>query len=107
MNLTTFAATGDLPTDRIPKHRSFIASKICPFATNMQLQVLKCGDADSIRIILNDAVVPLTGIQGCPDDDDGICPLDTFMSAMQTLIGEIDFAKDCGGTGRFDICTRW
>jgi len=27
MNLTTFAETGDLPTDHIPKHRSFIASK--------------------------------------------------------------------------------
>jgi hypothetical protein len=63
----------------------------------MQLQVLKCDGKDSIRIILNDAVVPLTGIRGCPEDDDGICPLDAFVSAMQTLIGEVDFAKDCNG----------
>nr|XP_031863805.1 uncharacterized protein CI109_000447 [Kwoniella shandongensis]KAA5530877.1 hypothetical protein CI109_000447 [Kwoniella shandongensis] len=97
MNLTSFAEGGDLPTDQIPKHRAFIASKIMPFATNLQIQVLTCSPSSSrkVRIILNDAAVPLTGIQGCPEDDDGLCPLDTFVSAMQTLIGEVDYRKVC------------
>ncbi|WVF67719.1 hypothetical protein IAT40_002478 [Kwoniella sp. CBS 6097] len=95
LNLTNFAEGGDLPTDHIPKHRSFIASKIMPFATNLQFQVLTCSGEKKIRLILNDAAVPLTSINGCPDDDDGLCPLDTFVSAMQTLIGEVDFAKEC------------
>ncbi|KAK8854468.1 hypothetical protein IAR55_003206 [Kwoniella newhampshirensis] len=97
MNLTSFAEGGDLPTDQIPKHRPFVASKIMPFATNLQIQVLTCSPSSSqqVRIILNDAAVPLTGIRGCPDDDDGLCPLDTFVSAMQTLIGEVDYRKMC------------
>ncbi|WVQ79561.1 hypothetical protein IAT38_001660 [Cryptococcus sp. DSM 104549] len=95
MNLTTFAESGDLPTDHIPKHRSFISSKIMPFATNLQLQVLTCSGEKEVRLILNDAAVPLTGINGCPEDDDGLCPLNAFISSMQTLIGEVDFAKEC------------
>ncbi|ODN74231.1 hypothetical protein L202_07676 [Cryptococcus amylolentus CBS 6039] len=107
MNLTTFAESGDLPTDRIPKQRSFVSSKIMPFATNLQIQVLSCSSSSptssssskNIRLILNDAPVPLTGISGCPKDDDGLCPLDTFVSAMKTLIGEVDFATDCAYKG--------
>ena len=69
----------------------------------MQIQVLSCSSMSSpkqIRIILNDAVVPLTGIRGCPDDEDGLCPLETFVSGMQTLIGEVDWARECGGPER-------
>ncbi|KAE8542028.1 hypothetical protein D1P53_002205 [Cryptococcus gattii VGV] len=95
MNLTTFAETGDLPTDHIPKHRSFVSSKIMPFATNLQVQVLSCSDEKKLRLILNDAPIPLTGVNGCPEDDDGLCPVDTFVAAMKTLISEIDFAKEC------------
>ena len=46
-------------------------------------------------------MVPLTGITGCPDDPDGKCPLDTFVSAMQTIVGEIDWAETCGNKGEF------
>lgn len=102
MNLTTFAESGVPPLDKIPKNRSFISSKIVPFATNMQIQVLSCGNTDEeeqVRMILNDAAVPLTGLNGCPDDEQGLCPLATFVSALQTLIGEIDFAQECGVVG--------
>jgi hypothetical protein len=83
--------------------------RFCPFATNLQFQILSCSssstesttsaDESHIRLILNDGVVPLTGIRGCPNDPDGKCPLDTFVSAVQTIIGEIDFAKSCHGRG--------
>ncbi|KAK4690069.1 hypothetical protein P7C73_g38, partial [Tremellales sp. Uapishka_1] len=99
MNLTTFSESGPPPLDKIPKHRSFIASKICPFATNLQLQVLSCPAMSSpsqIRMILNDAPVPLTGINGCEEDEQGLCDLDAFTGAMKTLIGQTDYSKDCG-----------
>lgn len=149
LNLTSFAAAGPLPSDHIPKHRTFIASEIMPFATNMQIQVLQCGvmkgkdvnedkpggdDTESeneqgqaneqdkddqgqeeglptrvqnrtpspraqgekkVRIILNDGVVPLTGIRGCGEDEDGLCPFDAFVDSVKELIGEVDFAKEC------------
>ena len=80
-------------------HSSHRLNRICPFATNLQIQVLRCSShpTDQIRIILNDAAVPLTGINGCPEDEQGMCPLEAFVGAMQTLIGEVDFARDCAG----------
>lgn len=50
-----------------------------------------------IRWLLNDAVVPLTGINGCKEDANGLCAIETFISAMQTRIGEVDFDFDCFG----------
>ncbi|KAH8084590.1 putative phytase [Filobasidium floriforme] len=113
LNFTGFAASGTPPTDHIPKHRSYISSKISPFATNMQFQILSCPseayDIDEaersrksdeyIRVILNDAAVPLTGIRGCPENDDGKCPMATFVSSIQEIIGSIDFEKECLGRG--------
>ncbi|KAL7422599.1 hypothetical protein Q5752_003247 [Cryptotrichosporon argae] len=156
LNLTNFAESGAPPVDHIPSHRSFIASKLVPFATNLQFQVLSCtdraeddetgswwpfageasatrtstasasaatdddeqrartaradtdADADAagsttkyVRLILNDAAVPLTGLAGCAADDDGLCPLDTVVSALQTLVGETDFVHDCFGDWKY------
>ena len=38
LNLTSFAANGPLPTDHIPKDRTFRVSEIAPFSTNVQFQ---------------------------------------------------------------------
>lgn len=38
LNLSSFAANGPLPTDHIPKHRSFRVSELAPFSTNVQFQ---------------------------------------------------------------------
>lgn len=65
----------------------------------MVAQVLSCPASDSpthIRFVLNDAVLPLDGIQGCDTGDkDGKCELDTFVSGMQARIAEIDYQFDC------------
>ncbi|KAF7968230.1 hypothetical protein HWV62_31613 [Athelia sp. TMB] len=54
-------------------------------------------EATHIRWILNDAVLPLTGMKGCKEDKDGLCELSTFISAMKARIGEVDFNFDCNG----------
>jgi hypothetical protein len=59
---------------------------------------MSCPAADTpthIRFILNDGVVPLTGVKGCKFDENGLCELGTFVSAMKERIGEIDWAFDC------------
>jgi hypothetical protein len=38
LNLSNFAANGPLPSDHIPKHRSFRVSELAPFSTNVQFQ---------------------------------------------------------------------
>lgn len=80
----------------------------------MQFQILSCPNdsynvdesdesaaqsSDYIRVILNDAVVPLTGVRGCPEDEEGKCPMSTFISSVQDIIADIDFAKECGVRG--------
>lgn len=55
-----------------------------------------------VRIILNDAPVPLTGIRGCKKDSDGLCEIEAFVSSMHTLIGETDFAQACHGDYDFN-----
>ncbi|KAH7928511.1 phosphoglycerate mutase-like protein [Leucogyrophana mollusca] len=98
LNFTSLAATGPLPTDHIPPNRSYIVSQIAPFASNLIAQVLSCpaaGEPTHIRFILNDAVMPLTGIKGCTEDQNGLCPLPSFISGMQERIGQIDFDFDC------------
>ncbi|KAJ6537936.1 phosphoglycerate mutase-like protein [Mycena capillaripes] len=110
MNFTSLAATGPLPGTHIPKDRSYIVNQISPFGSNMVGQVLSCPSSSSksklavndtapthIRWLLNDAVVPLTGIAGCGHSADGLCAFDTFVEGMQQRIAEVDFEFGCFG----------
>ncbi|KAJ7486978.1 phosphoglycerate mutase-like protein [Mycena latifolia] len=101
MNFTSLAATGPLPATHIPKDRSYMVNKISPFGSNLVGQILSCPAASPepthIRWILNDAVVPLTGIAGCKANQDGLCPIGTFIKGMQQRIAEVDFAFGCFG----------
>ncbi|KAJ7700865.1 phosphoglycerate mutase-like protein [Mycena rosella] len=99
LNLSTLAAQGPLPADHIPSHRTFKVSELAPFATNVQFQLLECTSqpGPQIRIIVNDGVVPLTGIEGCPAQKDGMCAVDTFVAAEKKIIGQTDWTYDCFG----------
>ncbi|KAJ6587368.1 histidine phosphatase superfamily [Mycena sp. CBHHK59/15] len=99
LNFTSLAANGPLPTDSIPVQQTYFASKISPFAANLVGQVLSCSatqdEPTHIRWVLNDAVVPLTGIKGCKESNDGLCELPDFISGMKQRIAEVDYAFDC------------
>ncbi|KAJ6496230.1 acid phosphatase [Mycena sanguinolenta] len=117
MNFTSLAKTGPLPGTHIPPNRSYIVNQISPFGSNLVGQVLSCPVSSSkskshsaattnattstapthIRWILNDAVVPLTGIAGCGKSEDGLCAFDTFVKGMQQRIAEVDFEFGCFG----------
>lgn len=61
-------------------------------------QVMTCGNntgPSHIRFLINDAAMPLTGIVGCPDDKDGLCPFSTFVAGMNQRIAEVDWDNDC------------
>ncbi|KAJ6616700.1 histidine phosphatase superfamily [Mycena sp. CBHHK59/15] len=99
LNFTSLAANGPLPTDSIPVQQTYFASKISPFAANLVGQVLSCSatqdEPTHIRWVLNDAVVPLTGIKGFKESNDGLCELPDFISGMKQRIAEVDYAFDC------------
>ncbi|KAK7037570.1 hypothetical protein VNI00_011062 [Paramarasmius palmivorus] len=99
LNLTSFAEDGPLPYNHIPKKRKFKVSQLAPFATNVQFQLLSCTSREGpqIRVIINDGVAPLTGIEGCPQDEDGMCPVDTFVKAQKKLLENVDWDWACYG----------
>ncbi|KDQ12409.1 hypothetical protein BOTBODRAFT_176358 [Botryobasidium botryosum FD-172 SS1] len=109
LNLSNFAASGPLPADHILPNRSFNSAQLAPFGTNMQFQVLSClsKPRPQIRIIINDAVTPLTGISGCPEDPDGMCPVQTFVAAQSKIIQETDWAYDCLGNWTVPAGAAW
>jgi len=109
LNLSNFAANGPLPTDHIPKHRSFRVSELAPFSTNVQFQLLSCPSREDnqIRIIINDAVAPLTGIEGCPEDADGMCPIPTFITAQKNIIAHTDWDWACHGDWEVPAGHKW
>jgi len=109
LNLTTFAEQGPLPHTHIVEDRKFRVSELAPFATNMQLQLLECTSlpGPQIRIIINDGVAPLTGIKGCPEQKDGMCPVDTFVGAMREIIKNTDWNWDCHGDWEVPPGTEW
>jgi hypothetical protein len=79
--LTTFSA------------QSWVVTRIAPFGSNLVGQVLSCpaksAQPTHIRWILNDAVLPMTGVKGCGHDKDGLCELDTFISSTKARIAEV------------------
>ena len=131
LNLTSFAESGPLPYTHIPHDRSFRSAELAPFATNIQFQrvytmsfcssdktlpyitslpsVLECTSlpGPQIRIIINDAVAPLTGIRGCPKQKDGMCPVETFVAAQKEIIRNTDWVYDCHGNWTVPPGTEW
>lgn len=105
LNLTTLAQSGPLPADQRLEPRSFISTQVSPFGAQLAAQVLTCPTApDSsstsrhIRFILNDAIIPLDGLEGCQTDKlTGMCDLNNFISGLQTRLSEIDYQQVCFG----------
>ncbi|POW03499.1 hypothetical protein PSHT_11622 [Puccinia striiformis] len=105
LNLTSLAHSGPLPTDRRLEPRSFTSTHIAPFGAQLAAQVLSCpiapgssSTSKSIRFILNDAVLPLDGLQGCePNLNTGQCDLDNFITGLETRLSEIDYQQTCFG----------
>jgi hypothetical protein len=76
------------------------SQKHCGFGPHISLvKVLECTSTpgEQIRIIVNDGVSPLTGIKGCPNQKDGMCPVDKFVAAQKEILSQIDWKYACYG----------
>ena len=101
LNLTALTRGGAPPTSHLSTSHTFVASRIVPFATHLQIQVLECAPSKptkQIRFIVNDAVVPLKGsFEGCSADPNGLCAYDTVLAGLIKRNEEIDFDYACHG----------
>ncbi|KXN83923.1 3-phytase A [Leucoagaricus sp. SymC.cos] len=81
-NFANFITSGPLPFDHIPRDLSYKTADVNPFGANLVGQVLSCPALRTpthIRWIINDGVVPLTGVNGCKPNKDGMCEIDVFI----------------------------
>lgn len=87
----------ELPTSRILVPRSFIVSRLTPFAARLYVEVLGCGDGDFVRLKLNERLLPLGDLEYCPERDDGLCPFGDFLKSVKHCLEKISFDKVCYG----------
>ncbi|KXN83924.1 3-phytase A [Leucoagaricus sp. SymC.cos] len=108
MNFTNFIRSGTLPSKEMPLKLSYKMDEVMPFATNLVGQVLSCPargehhcsgsrEPTHIRWILNDGVLPLTGINGCNHDKNGMCEFGAFIDGMKQRMEEVDYDFACRG----------
>lgn len=75
--------------------------------------MLSCADpslasTEQIRVIVNDGVVPLSPLKGCPKDSKhGMCPVDGFVTSMKEVISESDWAWYCHGNWTLPKGDKW
>ncbi|ORX38978.1 putative acid phosphatase [Kockovaella imperatae] len=101
LNLTAVFGTEPLSPTQRSNGSVFSTSRVFPFATHLVFQVLECPNMSPSkqgRWILNDGVIPIDQSHpGCPWNKDGLCPLNTIISALQNRLAEIDFNYACNG----------
>ena len=59
--------------------------------------VLSCSTEDDpqIRVIVNDGVVPLDNLEGCPENPHGMCSIHAFVDAQRENIRSTDWDFVC------------
>lgn len=91
----------------------FQSMSICTVLAIVQtltsLLVLECSALPDpqIRIVINDGVVPLTGIRGCPEQRDGLCSVERFVAAQKEIIAQTDWIHDCHGNWSVPEGPQW
>ncbi|TIC05593.1 phosphoglycerate mutase-like protein [Wallemia mellicola] len=98
LNLTHFSRglSQDYIETAEPRWKSNVIS---PFAANILIQTISCGEDNKeyARVILNDAVQPLSGFGKCGDNAQGMCELKLFIKALKQAKHETNFTFDCFG----------
>jgi hypothetical protein len=61
-------------------NRSFVASKLVPFAGKMVVEKMSCNGKEYVRLFVNDQVQKL---EFCGSGDDGVCELGAFVDGLK------------------------
>jgi len=83
---------------------------LAPFATNVHFQLLSCDntpESEQIRIVINDAVTPLTSLEGCGQNPHGMCPVKEFVKAQKKNIETADWIWACHGKWEVPEGKKW
>lgn len=86
--------------------RTFVLSHITPFAARLVFEIVESTGANStkyIRTLLNEAVIPFSSAQGCPEGE-ALCPLNDFINFQRAhAYQDANFNKACFGKNGTDF----
>lgn len=86
----------DLPVNHIPFAHNFEVSRLTPFGARLYVEVLDCGEQTlSVRLKLNNRILPLRGLKNCPANSEGLCSFQNFTDSLKAALDSIDFDKIC------------
>ncbi|BAE62612.1 unnamed protein product [Aspergillus oryzae RIB40] len=106
--------------DHAPSNRTFALNDLTPFGARFMSEVWTCPSNVSfdsldpilyvnprlestrntkryIRFVLNNAPLPLDGLVGCEDSQNGFCAVDGFLSGVPTLKENAKYQEACFG----------
>ncbi|KAK0541142.1 hypothetical protein OC842_000101 [Tilletia horrida] len=96
-----------LDPQKIDPQRAYQSTRIVPFAARMTLEVLNCtspllpattsaaSPARYVRLLLNDAIIPLGQLPACERRPDGLCTFDKFVESQARRNEEAQFVPNC------------
>lgn len=94
-----------LPTDHIPFPSPYSHVQIVPQGGRLVTEKYKCGNESYVRIVLNDAVIPLRSCQNGPGFS---CKLSDYTNYINSRIGETSFKTQCGsGSYPSEVTFLW
>ncbi|KAE8232767.1 hypothetical protein CF326_g2193 [Tilletia indica] len=101
LGLPDFAKPLD-PTKMDPA-RAYQSTRIVPFAARMTVEVLNCtrplspsdDETRYVRLLLNDAVIPLGQLEACQKRADGLCSFGKFVESQKGRNEEAQFGRNC------------
>lgn len=82
----------ELPTDYIPNQNPYVHSQVVPQGARIYTEKYKCGNSSYVRIIVNDAVVP---IETCSSGPGFSCEFSAYEEYINKRIGLLNYAKQC------------
>lgn len=88
-----------LSSTKILAPRQFIISRITPFGARLYVEVIDCEEDEelSVRLKLNNRVLPLSGLKYCAANKSGLCPYDKFIASIKYALDVVDFDETCYG----------
>lgn len=91
-----------IPTDHVPFPSPYSHVQVVPQGARLVTEKYKCGSDSYVRIVLNDAVIP---IPSCQDGPGFSCKLDNYNKYIASRIGNVSYKQQCGNPSAPDKVT--
>ncbi|ODQ67932.1 phosphoglycerate mutase-like protein, partial [Nadsonia fulvescens var. elongata DSM 6958] len=83
------------PSSHMDPTRQFVSSRLVPFGSRLNFEVLQCETGKYIRAKINDRVLPLASLGDCGENRQGLCEYEKFIRGLQDCLDIANFDNVC------------